>query len=374
MDYENFSLFKIMFIADPKINLHRFFNEVDNSLINNFKDTIGSDIRIITLRSNSSLLKFIIWDLNTNKDWWNFWRFLFKGASGVIVIFDLTDFYFFYEQIPLLLDQIFKIYSNIPVLLVGLNSDISVPHQVHQYDISQLCKIFPHIAYLELKSSEHFDLPFKTIAHLIKPKTPAHEFQIIDTFFFHTSPKPVDSNLKKQRLSELTSILKELNFSVNDNSEVEIITHRGFFTINIRNNNVYFSPINCDECKVHCDNFKSNIKKHICIVANSYGWSNTNLSNYELTTLSKIVAISEDKLPKHVLDQISKICPKYSPQNSQPPNPTPNNPDLHHFSPQEAKTLLRNYKNMYLSGKISYSLFSALKARFKKILNDKIET
>ncbi len=99
----------------------------------------------------------------------------------------------------------------------------------------------------------------------------------------------------------LESFLERLGFPVRDSTSVVKNTF-GEFRISLRDGTVQFIPQKCLNCNQGCPQVQN-----ICIIGKSKGYSsNPLLSQVEMTLITKIIALYDEKLPKPVLKQLSR--------------------------------------------------------------------
>lgn len=90
MDYQY--LFKIIIIGDSGVGksciLLRF---AEDTFSEYYVSTIGVDFKIRTIESNGSLIKLQIWDTAGQERFRTITASYYRGAHGIIVVFDLSD-------------------------------------------------------------------------------------------------------------------------------------------------------------------------------------------------------------------------------------------------------------------------------------------
>ncbi|MBD3227699.1 MAG: hypothetical protein GF329_05885 [Candidatus Lokiarchaeota archaeon] len=369
--------YKIVLIGDPYLDMGYLLRELNIMFPRSYKDTIGCDLGVLKIRSNISEIKFTLWDISIDKRFQYLLSGFCKGASGVIFYFDLEYEYFFNK----ILNLIAKIYSSkrkIPILLLGHNFDGVNKSLLKKLDY--LITKLENVRYVEITSMKNLMNAFKTMGSLKLNNEPIENFEIIlenqgplknmDKILRH---KRFEYLKKKEQFNRFKELLKNLGYIINEKNEVEIITSRGIFIINIMKDHIHFEPISCEDCKFHCKNKDSKVYNSLCIVSRTQGWSNLDLANRDLGILSKIVAISDDRLPRHVLNQINRRCPK----NTLPDHPQPQPHSEWTLSQldmkpnaSEARALLRNCKVQFERGGLPFSVYNALKDKYEEIINE----
>lgn len=85
-------LFKLVIVGDPNVGKTSMLtNYVDNSHKEKYVTTIGVDFRIKTLEIDGKIIKLQIWDTAGQDRFQSITRNYYRGASGAIIAFDLTN-------------------------------------------------------------------------------------------------------------------------------------------------------------------------------------------------------------------------------------------------------------------------------------------
>ena len=89
-DYDHF--FKMVLLGDSSVGksclLVRF---ADDEFNENYVSTIGVDFRFRSLRHNGKKIKLQIWDTAGQERYRTITNAYYKGADGIILVFDLFD-------------------------------------------------------------------------------------------------------------------------------------------------------------------------------------------------------------------------------------------------------------------------------------------
>ncbi|NVM54465.1 MAG: GTP-binding protein [Candidatus Helarchaeota archaeon] len=368
---------KCVMLGDPSIDTWNLISEhIQCSFTKRYKRTIGCDIGIIDVQLPYEQVTLSIWDIASSDRYRFFRSSYFRGASCAILAFDLTR----YDSLnPTLINLITELYTTlgaIPIILIGCNAAKVEQRQIPRDVIDQLCEQMAHTVYFETDfNDERIISVFEAAAEIILAGMGRSE-----------EDRRIAYEWKKQRLETLMIALEEMNFCINDQDEVEILTRQGIFSINILNGAVYFESIICSKCNNHSCLYKKHARrKSLCIVSAGTGWSNQELQHNELLTLAKIFAIIENDLPAHVLNQMRQVeeCIDFSdtteeqhlPENDIQLEENHENENIYTtsdlfscFSPSEAYTLLRNHRIQFYEGRLPYSVYILLKERYEKII------
>ncbi|MDD1778041.1 MAG: hypothetical protein LUQ65_07705 [Candidatus Helarchaeota archaeon] len=370
-------------------HLHGTFN-------NRYKNTIGCDIGVLDVQLPYENVVFSVWDVSSKERFRFFRHLFFKGAQCALLFFDLTR--------PLLKVRslITEIYSNIgpiPIILIGCNaSDNPDQRQIDLHEVELLQTHMGPNAYYEIGiTNDVFPTIFQEAA----------EFALAELGLTEEKRR-VAYEWQQKRIENLTEILEQMGYRINENSEVEILNHHGLFSVNINySGRVSFTPLICGTCQN--ESCEANAPPHrasLCIISDGQGYSNLELFDTDLLILAKILAISENALPDHVLDQIRKVegCPHYIEEkyievlddSNYPVEFEADFPEDHlelttdtiQIAPQvaaentyiiknlfenldhhEARALLRNYKIQFDEGRMPYSLFRSLRRQCEAIIS-----
>ena len=371
-------------LGDTRIDTWNIIaDHLQGSFTKRYKHTIGCDIGIIDVQLPYDRVTLSIWDIASSERFRFFRSSFFRGASCAILAFDLTRHHSFN---PTLINLITEIYTNlgaVPIILIGCNALREDLRQISREEIEQLCERMAHVVYFEIAHDPNQMVSvFETAAGLI-----------LNHLGYDEVDRRIAFEWKQKQLETIMSVLDDLDFHVNDKDEVEIFTHHGLFSINILNGSVTFEPIICGKCENYSCHYKKRPRrKSLCIVSGGHGWSNQELYDHELLILAKIMAIADDNLPNHVLNQMAEVavCKDFSgePRNLPVydvvlPEPEPLPEETHpifseniyatddldaHLTPAEARALLRNHHIQFMSGRLPYSVYIRIKERFIKII------
>lgn len=163
-------LFKILLIGDSGVGktsiLLRF---TDDSYSESFLSTIGVDFKIKTFEYHNKMIKLQIWDTAGQERFRTITSSYYRGAHGIIVVFDLTDPES-YENIKQWLHEITRYANeNVCKMLVGNKSDLYEKRMVFSGKEFAESK---NIQYIETsaKNCDNIDELFYQITNQIKSK------------------------------------------------------------------------------------------------------------------------------------------------------------------------------------------------------------
>lgn len=157
--YDNYEyLFKILLIGDAGVGktsmLARF---ADDTYSENYISTIGVDFKIKTVAINNILIKLQIWDTAGQDRFRSITSNYYRGAHGMIIAFDITDYESF-DDVNMWLSEIDK-YSNMATmrLLVGCKADLEHKRNV-SYDTAKNFADEKGMQYIEVSAKNSFNI------------------------------------------------------------------------------------------------------------------------------------------------------------------------------------------------------------------------
>ena len=172
-------LFKLLVIGDSGVGksclLLRFADDV---FTESYISTIGVDFKIRTLELDGRVIKLQIWDTAGQERFRTITSSYYRGAHGIIVVFDLTDSESF-QNVTAWLHEIDRYASaGVNKLLVGNKSDLTAKRQV-TYEQAKEFADSQNMEYLETsaKMSSNVDRAFLAIAQQIKARMAAQPMQ-----------------------------------------------------------------------------------------------------------------------------------------------------------------------------------------------------
>jgi len=124
-------VFKLLLIGDSGVGksslLHRF---ADDIYTDSYISTIGVDFKIKTMNVGDKMVKLQIWDTAGQERFRTITSSYYRGAQGIIVVYDITDVDSF-NNVKQWLSEIDRYASeNVDKLLVGNKSDLEPARQV----------------------------------------------------------------------------------------------------------------------------------------------------------------------------------------------------------------------------------------------------
>jgi len=165
-------LFKLLLIGDSGVGksclLLRF---ADDTYTESHISTIGVDFKIRTIQLDGKTIKLQIWDTAGQERFRTITSSYYRGAHGIIVVYDTTDGETF-EHVKTWLHEIDRYASeNVNKLLVGNKSDLTSKRAVETEAAKEFADSV-HIPFLETsaKNATNVEDAFMTMAGEIKKR------------------------------------------------------------------------------------------------------------------------------------------------------------------------------------------------------------
>jgi Ras-related protein Rab-1A len=173
-------LFKLLLIGDSGVGksclLLRF---ADNTYTDSYISTIGVDFKIRTLEIDGKTVKLQIWDTAGQERFRTITSSYYRGAHGIIVVYDVTDKVSF-NNVKQWLGEIDRYAcQSVNKLLVGNKADL-VEKKVVEYNEAKQFADSLGISFLETsaKSAQNVEEAFLTMTKQIKERVSrSHDVQ-----------------------------------------------------------------------------------------------------------------------------------------------------------------------------------------------------
>jgi len=165
-------LFKLLLIGDSGVGksclLLRFS---DDTYTDSYISTIGVDFKIRTIKDNGKIIKLQIWDTAGQERFRTITSSYYRGAHGIIVVYDCTDLESF-NNVKQWLEEIDRYAcENVNKLLVGNKCDLTSKKVVNYQNAKEFADGLG-IPFLETsaKNSTNVEQAFMTMASEIKAR------------------------------------------------------------------------------------------------------------------------------------------------------------------------------------------------------------
>merc|ERR1712063_172196 len=170
MGYDH--LFKLLLIGDSGVGksclLLRF---ADDTYTESYISTIGVDFKIRTVEQDGKSVKLQIWDTAGQERFRTITASYYRGAHGIIVVYDVTDQESF-DNVKQWLQEIERYaHESVNTLLVGNKSDLTTKRLV-SYDAAKEFAASQEMEFLETsaKNSTNVEKAFMVMAAQIKER------------------------------------------------------------------------------------------------------------------------------------------------------------------------------------------------------------
>ena len=163
-------MLKMLLVGDTSVGKSCILLRLaDDEFVNDYISTIGVDFKIKTIRDGKEVIKLQIWDTAGQERFRNITSSYYRGANGIIVVFDLTSVKSF-KNVTMWLGEIDKYGTrSIAKLLVGNKSDLVGQREVTRQEAERFAAQ-NRLAYIETsaKNATNVDAAFENLAKMIK--------------------------------------------------------------------------------------------------------------------------------------------------------------------------------------------------------------
>jgi len=144
------SCVKLVMVGDSGVGKSCLLDKfLDDSSTNNFISTIGVDIRSRETVINNKKVKIQVWDTGGQQRYRPVLASCYRGALGVIIVFDVTNKISFKNIKQWMVEvEEFASNSNIPRILVGNKADLADRREV-EFEVAAEFARLNNIAYIE---------------------------------------------------------------------------------------------------------------------------------------------------------------------------------------------------------------------------------
>ena len=163
-------LFKLIIIGDSGIGKSSLLNRFsDNVYTDSYISTIGVDFKITTIEIDNKICKLQIWDTAGQERFRTITSSYYRGAHGIMVVFDITNRDSF-TNLPIWLKEIYNYANeNVKIILIGTKADLDAK-RVISYDDAMEFAIDNNMDYIETsaKKDTNIDTAFTTLTKKLK--------------------------------------------------------------------------------------------------------------------------------------------------------------------------------------------------------------
>lgn len=190
MDREYDYLFKLLLIGDSGVGKSCILGQyVDQIYIDNYISTIGVDFKIKTIEFDKKIFKLQIWDTGGQERFRSISRTYYRGAHGVLIVYDITDNESF-KNIQKWIEELKNYGSNgICKVIIGNKIDDPIQNRQVEYTTAKKYSDDLDIIFIETsaKNNINIDKVFSILVQKITEKVvtgftivPSNKFLVID--------------------------------------------------------------------------------------------------------------------------------------------------------------------------------------------------
>lgn len=181
-------LFKMLIIGDSGVGkssiLLRF---TDDTFTESYLSTIGVDFKIRTIEIDGHLIKLQMWDTGGQERFRTITSSYYRGAHGVILVYDVTEELSFRNIKQWLCEIDRYACEDVSKLIIGNKSDMSNKVVDFDYAKSFADDLGIEIMETSAKNSNNINKAFETMAMIIKKRYPNIEKKHMNKHFTNIS-------------------------------------------------------------------------------------------------------------------------------------------------------------------------------------------
>ena len=163
-------LFKVLLIGDSGVGksalLTRF---TDRTFTESYMITIGVDFKIQTIKLDDKIIKLQLWDTAGQERFRTITSAYYRGANGIIIVFDLSDKETF-DHVKIWMAEIENYSNDVKLMLIGNKNDIEGSKRQVSYEDAKEFADKLGISYIETsaKTSINVKEAFINMAYELK--------------------------------------------------------------------------------------------------------------------------------------------------------------------------------------------------------------
>jgi small GTP-binding protein len=159
------SVYKIIVIGDPAVGktslILRF---TDNAFRQTYLPTIGTNLSDKVLKLGNENIELVFWDIAGQSKFSKARKNFYKGAQGIIIVFDLTSHETF-KNVKAWHDDVTSVLGSVPCYVIGNKLDMSEKRAVDDEEISNLAQELSCGVFLtSALTGEHVEESFRDLA------------------------------------------------------------------------------------------------------------------------------------------------------------------------------------------------------------------
>ena len=151
-------LFKVLLIGNSGVGKSSLFLRfVDDIWEDNFVPTIGVDFKVKTLSIEDKKIKLQIWDTAGQERFRTIISSYYKGAHGILLIFDLSDIETFKSLNNWLIEIERNANKNVIKVLIGNKCDLTEERKVSVQEVNEFAEI-NGMKYVETSAKDNINV------------------------------------------------------------------------------------------------------------------------------------------------------------------------------------------------------------------------
>ncbi|HUY00732.1 MAG TPA: Rab family GTPase [Candidatus Deferrimicrobium sp.] len=157
---------KCLLLGDAAVGKTSLIKQyIKGSFAKDYKMTIGTDIFTKDVVTDEHNITLSIWDIAGQERFKFFRQSFYRGASGAMVVFDLTRYPTFNPNVVNWLKELWGFTGRLPVVLIGNKLDLADLRNVRKADVQAFADKIP-CPYIETsaKTGEQVDDSFRNLA------------------------------------------------------------------------------------------------------------------------------------------------------------------------------------------------------------------
>eukprot|EP01091_Cochliopodium_minus_P001956 TRINITY_DN118_c1_g1_i1.p1 TRINITY_DN118_c1_g1~~TRINITY_DN118_c1_g1_i1.p1 ORF type:complete len:195 (-),score=40.82 TRINITY_DN118_c1_g1_i1:63-647(-) len=171
--------YKFLLIGDPNVGKSCILVQyVDGKFQEGTQNTIGQDSKEKSINVNGKETNLVIWDTAGQERFRTLTSSFYRGAHGIIIVFDITNHATF-QNVDRWKQEIIRYTSDVPRIIIGNKSDKESERKVTKEEAEKYCSE-NGIPYMECSAKtgsnieEMFEKLAKEVVKIMEPTEPQH--------------------------------------------------------------------------------------------------------------------------------------------------------------------------------------------------------
>lgn len=197
-------IFKILLVGSSNVGKSSILSRLcNNTCPETFIPTVGVDFKIKSFEIDETPIKLQIWDTAGQERFKTITSSYYKGAHGVMLVFDISCRDSF-DEIEKWNEEVFRhAGDNIIKILIGNKSDLTDNREVSTENAKELAALYK-MQYIETsaKNSKNVEKSFKEMACMLRGKILEDKGLTVEKLVSMRKEKTMIKRMKTQKLSE----------------------------------------------------------------------------------------------------------------------------------------------------------------------------